>query len=89
MWYNINNNSNYYLIFIKEVIIMMKKLQNLGKALMQPVAILPVAALLMGIGYWIDPTGWGSNSIIAAFLIKTGAAILDNLGISRCCLWSI
>ena len=28
---------------------MMKKLQNLGKALMQPVAILPVAALLMGI----------------------------------------
>lgn len=57
---------------------MMKKLQNLGKALMQPVAILPVAALLMGIGYWIDPTGWGSNSIIAAFLIKTGAAILDN-----------
>lgn len=81
MWYNINNNSNYYLIFIKEVIIMMKKLQNLGKALMQPVAILPVAALLMGIGYWIDPTGWGSNSIIAAFLIKTGAAILDNLGI--------
>lgn len=60
---------------------MMKKLQNLGKALMQPVAILPVAALLMGIGYWIDPTGWGANNIVAAFLIKTGGAILDNLGI--------
>ena len=60
---------------------MMKKLQNLGKALMQPVAILPVAALLMGIGYWIDPSGWGANNIVAAFLIKTGGAILDNLGI--------
>lgn len=81
MWYNIVNNSNYYSNFIKEVIIMMKKLQNLGKALMQPVAILPVAALLMGIGYWLDPSGWGSSNIVAAFLIKTGSAILDNLGI--------
>ncbi|MBC2575128.1 N-acetylglucosamine-specific PTS transporter subunit IIBC [Peptostreptococcus canis] len=60
---------------------MMKKLQELGKALMQPVAILPVAALLMGIGYWIDPTGWGAGSPIAAFFIKAGDSVLGNLGI--------
>ena len=59
---------------------MMKKLQNLGKAIMQPVAILPVAALLVGIGYWIDSSG-STNNIIAAFLNKTGGAILGNLGI--------
>ena len=30
------------------------KLQKLGKALMLPVACLPVAGILMGIGYMID-----------------------------------
>lgn len=60
---------------------MMKTLQRLGKSLMLPVACLPVAAILMGIGYWIDPTGWGGNSVIAAFLIKAGAAIIDNIPI--------
>ncbi len=55
--------------------------QKVGKALMVPVATLPAAAILMGIGYWIDPTGWGSNSAIAAFLIKAGAAIIDNMSI--------
>lgn len=48
---------------------------------MVPVAVLPAAAILMGIGYWIDPTGWGSNSAIAAFLIKAGAAIIDNMSV--------
>jgi len=60
---------------------MMKILQRLGKSLMLPVACLPVAAILMGIGYWIDPNGWGSNNIGAAFLIKAGGAIIDNMGI--------
>ncbi|EPA8651546.1 N-acetylglucosamine-specific PTS transporter subunit IIBC [Photobacterium damselae] len=55
--------------------------QKVGKALMVPVAVLPAAAILMGIGYWIDPTGWGSNSAIAAFLIKAGAAIIDNMSV--------
>lgn len=59
----------------------MKNLQKLGKALMQPVAVLPVAALLLGIGYWIDPTGWGANSKLAMLLIKSGGAILDNIPI--------
>lgn len=54
---------------------MMKYLQKLGKSLMLPVAVLPVCSILMGIGYWIDPTGWGANSAIAAFLIKAGGYI--------------
>ncbi|NIZ41069.1 N-acetylglucosamine-specific PTS transporter subunit IIBC [Entomospira entomophila] len=60
---------------------MKEYLQHMGKSLMLPVATLPVAAIFMGIGYWIDPTGWGANSFIAAFLIKGGSAILDNLGL--------
>lgn len=60
---------------------MMRQMQRLGRSLMQAVAVMPVAALLLGIGYWIDPTGWGANSAVAAVLIKSGGAILDNLGI--------
>lgn len=56
-------------------------LQRLGRSLMLPVAVLPAAALLLGIGYWIDPENWGADNQIAAFLIKSGAAILDNLAI--------
>ncbi|MEH6529754.1 MAG: N-acetylglucosamine-specific PTS transporter subunit IIBC [Photobacterium frigidiphilum] len=55
--------------------------QKVGKALMVPVATLPAAAILMGIGYWIDPNGWGANSALAAFLIKAGAAIIDNMSV--------
>ncbi len=55
--------------------------QKVGKALMVPVATLPAAAILMGIGYWIDPTGWGGNNAFAAFLIKAGAAIIDNMSV--------
>lgn len=58
---------------------MMQFFQKLGRALMLPVAVLPAAAILMGIGYWIDPSGWGANSPIAAFLLKSGGAIIDNL----------
>lgn len=60
---------------------MMKYLQKLGKSLMLPVACLPVASILMGIGYWIDPTGWGANSVISAFLLKAGGALIDNMAI--------
>lgn len=60
---------------------MMKYLQRLGKSLMLPVAALPVASILMGIGYWIDPTGWGANNVIAAFLLKAGGALIDNMAI--------
>ena len=60
---------------------MMKTLQRLGKSLMLPVACLPVASIFMGIGYAIDPSGWGANSVLAAFLIKAGSALIDNMGI--------
>ncbi|MGB8452210.1 MAG: N-acetylglucosamine-specific PTS transporter subunit IIBC [Anaerocolumna sp.] len=58
---------------------MMKYLQRLGKSLMLPVATLPVAGILMGIGYWIDSDGWGSNNVIAAFLIKGGGALINSM----------
>lgn len=58
----------------------MSALQKLGRALMGAVAVMPVAALLMGIGYWVDPEGWGADNIIAAVLIGAGSAVLDNLG---------
>lgn len=48
---------------------------------MVPVATLPAAAILMGIGYWIDPVGWGSDNALAALLIKSGAAIIDNMSV--------
>jgi len=60
---------------------MMKYLQRLGRSLMLPVAVLPAAAILMGIGYWIDPTGWGSGNPVAAFFIKAGGSIIDNIPI--------
>ncbi|WP_202906940.1 N-acetylglucosamine-specific PTS transporter subunit IIBC [Vibrio mexicanus] len=56
-------------------------MQKVGKALMVPVATLPAAAILMGVGYWLDPVGWGSESILAAFFIKSGAAIIDNMSV--------
>ena len=37
---------------------MMKYLQKLGKALMLPVAALPVAGILMGVGYLLAPGVW-------------------------------
>ena len=56
-------------------------MQRMGRSLMLPVATLPIAALFSGIGYWIDPTGWGANNIVAAFLLKAGDSILANLGV--------
>lgn len=60
---------------------MMKYVQRLGRSLMLPVAVLPAAAILMGIGYWIDPSGWGEANVIAAFLINAGSSIIDNIPI--------
>ncbi len=56
-------------------------LQNIGRALMVPVAVLPAAAILLGLGYWLDPVGWGADNQIAALLIKSGSALIDNMGI--------
>lgn len=65
---------------------MMKYFQKLGKALMLPVAVLPAAAILMGIGYLIDSNVMAANAdkapiAVAVFLVKAGGAIIDNLPI--------
>lgn len=59
---------------------MLKYLQKIGKSLMMPVAVLPAAGLMLGFGYLIDPSGWGANNQLAAFLVSSGGAILDNMG---------
>ncbi|WP_308350381.1 N-acetylglucosamine-specific PTS transporter subunit IIBC [Serratia marcescens] len=56
-------------------------LQKVGRALMVLVATLPAAAILMGVGYWIDPVGWGGDNALAAFFIKSGSAIIDNMSV--------
>nr|WP_305961226.1 MULTISPECIES: N-acetylglucosamine-specific PTS transporter subunit IIBC [unclassified Pantoea] len=56
-------------------------MQKVGRALMVPVATLPAAAILMGVGYWIDPDSWGAGNALAALLIKSGSAIIDNMSV--------
>ncbi len=56
-------------------------LQKVGRALMVPVATLPAAAILMGVGYWLDPDAWGAGNALAALLIKSGSAIIDNMSV--------
>ncbi|ORM92825.1 PTS N-acetyl glucosamine transporter subunit IIABC [Pantoea cypripedii] len=48
---------------------------------MVPVATLPAAAILMGVGYWIDPDSWGAGNALAALLIKSGAAIIEHMSV--------
>ncbi|GEK29308.1 N-acetylglucosamine-specific PTS transporter subunit IIBC [Furfurilactobacillus siliginis] len=50
--------------------------QKIGRSLMLPVATLPAAALLTGIGHWI-----GTGNAAGAFLINGGMAILDSLAL--------
>ena len=66
---------------------MMKKLQKLGKALMLPVAALPICGILMGLGYAIAPGVMGvpgaatSGALynIGFLLVKAGGALIDNM----------
>ncbi len=66
---------------------MMKYLQKLGKSLMLPVACLPVCGILMGIGYALCPAAMqGGNitgvvNLIGFFLVKAGAALIDNMAL--------
>lgn len=57
----------------------MGPLQGLGKALMGAVAVLPVAAILSGVGYWISSAA-GPDNLAAQLLISSGDAVLSNLG---------
>lgn len=57
----------------------MGPMQRLGKALMGAVAVLPVAAILSGVGYWISSAA-GPDNLAAQLLISSGDAVLSNLG---------
>ena len=65
----------------------MKWLQKLGKALMLPVACLPICGILMGIGYLMCPSTMqggevtGIVQMIGFFLVKAGGALIDNIAI--------
>lgn len=65
----------------------MKYLQKLGKALMLPVACLPICGILMGIGYLLCPASMqggditGAGPMIGIFLVKAGAALIDNMAL--------
>ena len=65
---------------------MMKQLQKLGKAMMLPVAALPICGILMGLGYALAPAVMGAEGAttgaaytIGFLLIKAGAALIDNM----------
>ncbi len=67
---------------------MMKRLQKLGKALMLPVAVLPICGILMGIGYALAPAVMGAEGATSGFmysaglfLVKAGGALIDNMAI--------
>ena len=63
----------------------MKYLQKLGKALMLPVACLPICGILMGIGYLLSPGTMqgteiaGFKELLGLFLVKAGGSLIDNL----------
>ena len=65
----------------------MKYLQKLGKALMLPVACLPICGILMGIGYLLCPASMQGGDItgfvplLGLFLVKAGGALIDNMAI--------
>ena len=65
----------------------MKFLQRLGKALMLPVAVLPICGILMGIGYWLCPSTMQGGDVtgiaqqIGYYLVKAGGALIDNMAI--------
>ena len=66
----------------------MKHLQKLGKAMMLPVAVLPICGILMGLGYALAPAAMGAAGategaayVLGVFLIKAGGALIDNMAI--------
>ena len=59
----------------------MKYAYRLGKAVMLPVACLPVAGLLMGVGFWLDPVGHGENLLLAHVMILAGSVLIDNMSL--------
>ena len=65
----------------------MKNIQKLGKALMLPVACLPICGLLMGIGYFLCPSTMQGGDVVGVaqqigfFLVKAGSSLIDNIAL--------
>ena len=65
----------------------MKYLQKIGKALMLPVAVLPICGILMGLGYLLCPATMqggditGLKELLGLFLVKAGGALIDNMAL--------
>ncbi len=65
----------------------MKFLQKLGKAIMLPVACLPLCGILMGMGYLLCPATMqggaitGTPAVIGMFLVKAGGALIDHIAL--------
>ncbi len=65
----------------------MKFLQQLGKAMMLPVACLPICGLLMGVGYLICPNAMQGGEIsgfvacTGYFLVCAGGALINHIAI--------
>ena len=61
----------------------MKFVQKLGKALMLPVACLPICGILMGLGYAMCPSTMQGGDVtgiiqqIGFFLVKAGGALIE------------
>ena len=66
---------------------MMKYMQKLGKAIMLPVACMPLCGILMGIGYLLCPasmqggTPSGTVPAIGLFLVRAGGALIDHIAL--------
>lgn len=65
----------------------MNYLQKLGKALMLPIACLPLCGLLMGLGYFLCPESMqggnisGISNSIGYFLVIAGSSLIDNIAL--------
>ena len=65
----------------------MKFVQKLGKALMLPVACLPICGILMGLGYALCPSTMQGGDVtgiveqIGFFLVKAGGALIDHMAL--------
>ena len=76
----------------------MKFVQKLGKALMLPVACLPICGILMGLGYAMCPSTMQGGDVtgvveqIGFFLVKAGGALDRSYGTplcNRCWCWYV
>ena len=65
----------------------MKFMQKLGKAIMLPVACMPLCGILMGIGYLLCPASMqggeasGLWQSVGMFLVKAGGALIDHMAL--------